>query len=356
MSPLKCIALLLSALVVSVSCQKQPEDENQNGSSSNPDSTRYLYIASGSCYVGGLTASSSAKTIARIDLATGNIHDVIVDYNTASPGDAPVGLVNADGNSLLALIENASGRRVDRVTKTSSGNAYQTYFTNATALNAVLRSMITAPDGALLISKSNSIEKFAAKTRVGTAPYVSAPAGACATTNVNITAVAVTPSFGHILYAHANTAPNNKIVAIKSTGYAVAGDCLNGTAISQTTAMPTGMVYIPSSNDILVTTGSTTAASNLVLSYPITETATTVSVGSQTVAYNNQSVIYGPSAIAYDAQTGYVYIANGSTSLANVIEKFTYDGTTKALTRVGSVPFAGAALQTGCITSMFVGN
>ncbi|WP_413569322.1 hypothetical protein ACLWBD_01770 [Bdellovibrio sp. HCB117] len=356
MSTAKYLVLLVVTLMLATACEQQIEDDgsSENDQATNP--TRFLYIASGSCYAGGPTPTSPSRTISRVNLATGNIHDIIVDYNAASPGDAPVAVINHDDSTILSLVENTSGRRVDRVTKSSNGNQYQTYFTNSTALNAVMRSMIVAADGALLISKSSSIEKFAAKSRVGTAAYVNAPGGACATTTTLISSVAVTPTYGHILYTHAAAAPNNKLNAIKSTGYVSAADCLASTSLTPTTALPTAMVYIPASNDVLVATGSTTAASNMVISYPITETASTVTIGAPTVAYNNTSVIYGPSAMAYDSETGFVYIANGSTSLANVIEKFTYDSTTKTLTRVGTVPFTGTSLQTNCISSMFVGN
>ncbi len=79
MGTLKYVVLLLSFFTLTVACEQKVDDDTNSSNGNAEPATRYLYISSGSCYVGGLAASTPARTISRIDLETGNIHDVIVD-------------------------------------------------------------------------------------------------------------------------------------------------------------------------------------------------------------------------------------------------------------------------------------
>jgi hypothetical protein len=206
------------ALCLLVACNK----------SDSPATTapRYMYVASGACYGGGVTTSTGSSTIVAYNLNTGQETALIADYNSFSPGDNPVAIAAYDPSHILVTIENASGRRVDVVSLTAL-NSITTYLTNSTALSGVLRAMELLSDGSLLISKSSAIEKFSSgKSRVlqGANPYINAPGGSCATSTTLISSLQ-TLSNGKILYAHAGATPNNKIGLISATGYSTAADC-----------------------------------------------------------------------------------------------------------------------------------
>jgi hypothetical protein len=264
----------------------------------------------------------------------------------------PVAIANKDDSHLLVVVENTGGRRVDVVNKDGSG--ISTYLTNTTALNGVMRSLKLLSDGSILVSKSSAIEKFnAARARVtmGTSPYVSAPASPCATSTTLISSVS-TLSNGKILYTHAAATPNNKFGIISSTGYAAAGDCLASQAAPTTTALPTASLVLPSGN-VLVSYGSTTAASNFIYSYDIN--VSTNAISNVTAAYTDFANVDGPSAMALDPETGDVFVANALNTY-NTIERFSYDGTTQLLTKEGSTPYIPANVYTRCVSAMVVGD
>lgn len=360
LSQLVSIGLLGTLVITSVSCQKPKKTEEAQpttDSSTTPVATapsKYLYVTSGSCYAGGLTPETASRTVAKINLSTGNVEGVIADY-TSYPGDNPVGIVNYDDNHVLVLVENASGRRIDIVDKSTTTNSFLTFLSNSTALSAQLRSMVQTPDGGLIVSKSTAIEKFSSgKSRVlvGVAPYVNAPAGSCATSTTLLSSLAVLNN-GKIVFAHAATA-QNRFGILSANGYSTAADCLSAQTAPIATAFPTAMLYLGSSSNLLVAYAGTAANVDYIYSYDINETTNAIS--GATKAYENTSVLRGVSAMTFDSSAGYIYAANGSTSLSNAIEKLSYDASTKTLTRIGTVPFSMPTVYHKCISAMTVAN
>lgn len=344
--------LLVSAISVALGvsgCAQQastPLADTLAGGSGIP----YLFVASGACYGGGVTTSTATSTVAAYDLASGQLSHMVADYGVLSPGDNPVGIQDYDQDRLMVVVENAGGRRVDLVQKDGSG--VSTYLVNTTALSAVVRALSISSDGSILVSKSSAIEKFGpSKSRIlqGANPWVNAPAAPCATSTTLISSVIQYPN-GKILYTHAAATPNNRFGLIASTGYSVAGDCLASTAGPATTALPTAAAVHPQGKT-LIAYGSTTTASNYIYSYDVNTTANTI--GGATAAYNNPAIINGPSAMAIDQSTGYVYVAN-AVSTFNTIEKFELSGS--ALTRVGIAPFISASAFTRCVSGIAIGR
>jgi hypothetical protein len=312
--------------------------------------TRYLYVASGACYGGGATLSTGAGTVVRYDLTTG-ARETIADYTTVGT-DLPVGVADWDNDNVLVAVEIAGARRLEIVNKRGLGR--YTIQSNATALSAQLRSVTRLEDGGFLVSKSTSVERFnSAGGRSALAPYINAPAGSCATSTTLITATAELNN-GKILYAHAAANPNNKIGVISANGYSSAADCLASQAAPVTTALPASMVYLSDVGHLLVGYGSAaaTAPSNQIWSYAVNET--TGAMSGATAAWTNFNVVSGPSAMAYDSTTGYVYVAS-SLSTLNTIERFTYDSSTKTLTRSGSTSYIAPSVYNRCISGMVVG-
>lgn len=312
-------------------------------------SEKYLYVASGACYGGGVaTSAGPANTIAKFSLSTGSFEKVVIDYNVLAPGDSPVAIYDYDSENILVLIENAAGRRIDKVKKDGSG--YSTFIVNATALNAVMRSIVMLNDFGLLVSKSSAIEKFnAAKARVtqGANPFVNAPAAPCATSTTLISSVAVHSS-GKIVYTHAAATPNNRFGVISSTGYAAAPDCLSGTAGPTTTALPTRALF-HSSGKLLISYGSTTAASNFIYSYDFNGTSGAVT--NPVAVFNDNSIVNGPSTMVEDPDSGDVFVAN-VTSTFNTIERFNFSS--NLLTRVSGNTFIPYSVYTRCVSDMKV--
>ncbi|MGZ3742814.1 MAG: hypothetical protein ACXVB1_10605 [Pseudobdellovibrionaceae bacterium] len=337
-------------LIFTSSCQQKTASD----SLSSP--TQYLYIQSGGCFAPtGLTASNASKTISRINLNTGVIDKTIADY-TANLTDIPVAIAPYDDDNLYVLVENTGGRRIEILNKKTA--ATTNFLTNSTALSAVVRTLTFGSDGTFLVSKSSAIERFASnKARLpsSTTPFMSAPAGTCATSTNAITATAFTTA-GDILYAHAfSGASLNNRIGMTTGSTSAASTCYQGVAAPTTASYPTAMIYISSMNDLLVAYSSSTLANNQIWQYTVDENAHTLTAAA-TASYTDTSVINGPTAMAYDSTTGYVYIANGTTGFANSIEKFSFDPTTKALTRVGTVPFSLPTVNHNCINSMYIGN
>lgn len=340
--------LLFALAFTATSCGQQQSDELDPGTAANgSSSSESLYVASGGCYGGGVTLSAGSGTIAAFDPATGAFRRVVVDYASYSPGDTPVAIADYDATHILVAVENTSGRRVDLVSK--FGQSVSTYLSNSTALNGVLRTSKFLDDGSLLISKSTAIEKFTpAKGRVlqGANAFVQAPASTCATSATLLSSLD-TLSNGKILLSHAAATPNNKLILISKSGYATTADCLNTQAAPTTTAMPTA-VLTHSSGKVLVSWGSTTAASNFVYSYPVN--ATTNAFGTPVAAFSDNGVLVnGPTAMTEDAFNGDVYVANGLSTM-NTIERFSFDSTAGTLTSK-SVRF-GPNIYTRCVSAM----
>lgn len=336
-----------------LACQKKAEEKTTDSNSSS--SNTFLYVSSGSCYAGGVTTSAGSNTIVRYILSTGYFERIVADYNSASPGDAPVSMVdnlsNPTAYQLLVAVENTAGRRIDYISK--YGGSPSTYLTNAN-LSGALRQLTALSDGSIMVSKSTAIERFSSgksRTTSGANPYISAPGSTCATSTTLIPSV-TTLSNGKIIFSHAAATPNNKIGIIASTGYSTTADCLSVQAAPTTTAMPTA-VLVHSSGKIITAWGSTTSASNFIYSYDLDATTNTWS--NPVASYTDFSIVNGISAIVEDKGTGDVYVANGA-STHNNIERFKFDSTTKVLTRVGVVPYIGTSLFTKCVSSMWISN
>jgi len=359
MTPKKSRGLFLlpfAVLVFCIGCQaKKASDSSSDSSTANQD--RYLYIQSGGCFAPtGLTASSASRTISRINLTTGVVDKTLADY-TAGLTDTPVAIAPYDNDNLYVLIENTGGRRIEILNKNTG--AISNFLTNSTALSAVVRTLTVGSDGSFLVSKSSAVERFASnKARLPSAAtvFLSAPAGTCVTSTNAITATAFTDA-GDILYAHSFTgASTNNRIGMTTGSPSAASTCYNGVAAPTTASYPTSMVYFTAGGikNLLVAYSSSTVANNQVWQYTVDETAHTITAAGA-AAYTNAAVLNGPTAMAYDSISGYVYVANGTTAFANSIEKFTYDSTAKTLTRVGTMPFSSPTIQHNCINSMFVG-
>jgi hypothetical protein len=342
------VGLFVLGLGIVTSCQPKAADD--------VTADRYLYIQSGGCFAPtGLVASAASKNISRINLSTGAVDRTIVDYNSALT-DTPVAIAPLDDDNLYVLVENTGGRRIEIVNKKTALAA--NFLTNSTALSGVVRTLTIGTDGSFLVSKTTAVERFSssrARLPNSATVFLSAPAGTCVTSTNAITATAFTNA-GDILYAHSfSGASTNNRIGITTGAASAASTCYNGQAAPTTASYPTSMVYIKSMNHLLVAYSSSTAANNQVWQYTIDEAGHTITPAAA-AAYSNASVINGPTAMAYDESTGSVYVANGTTTMANVIEKFTYDPTAKTLTRVGTVPFSQATVNHNCINSMFVGK
>lgn len=345
-----------------VACEPKVEDASSTGT--------HLYITSGTCYVGsGLTAETPSRTVSKLNLTTGVVDEIIMDYNTVNSADRPQSVIDYDSQNLLVLVENSVSynRRIDLVKKKGSSQ-FSTYLSDSTILTTtntnVVRDMVRTPDGGILISRSVAAEKVSSskgRVTVGANAFINAPTGgSCGTANNTLISAVVALPNSKYIFAHASATPNNRVVFVNNTsGYSASADCSSAVSAPATTTFPTAMVYISSATTantgyLLVSYSSSTAAQDYIYAYDVNET--TGAITGATKAYENSSVLRGISAMAYDSTTGGIFVSNGSTTLANGIERFTFDATTKTLTRVGSVPFAGTSLYTKCITGMTVAN
>lgn len=313
---------------------------------------KYIYVSSGTCYAGGVATSTGSATIARFRYEDGAFDSIVMDYNTFAPGDFPVGLLNFDNENLLVAIENASGRRVDKVAK--DGSQFNVFLLNSTALSGILRDIKRSADGSILISKSTAIEKFTtSKARVtqGANPFISAPGSVCATTATLISSFALMPN-DKIAFVHAAASPNNKLNLISSSGYVTTADCLGTLAAPVTTAMPTSVIY-HSSGYLVVAYGSITPASNLIGAYTLDYENNII--GSFIESFKDLSVINGPTVMYEDPVTKEIYIANGAAAYNN-IEKFTIDSMTGLMQRVGQSSFIPQNIFTRCVTGILISN
>lgn len=308
---------------------------------------KFLYVASGTCFTGGVATSTGSATVAKYDLATGALSQLVIDYNTFGLGDMPNAIKNFTGNQFLVGIENAGGRRVDIVGR--DGTGLTTYLTNATALNAAFRDLVILGDSSILIAKATAVEKFSpsrARVTQGANPFVNAPAGSCATSTTAFSSSITLPD-GKIVYAHAAATPNNKIGVISATGYAAAGNCLAAQAAPTTTALPTAVAYHQLSGKLLVAYSSTTSASNFVYSYDIDLASGAIS--NPIAAWTDFAIVYGASKMIVDQSTGFIYIANGASTYNN-IEKFSISA--GVLTKIGTLPFINTGVYTRCIAGL----
>ena len=314
----------------------------------NNPASRYLYVASGACFGGGVALATGSGTIAKINLENGAT-TLLKDYRTPSSSDQPAGLASYNSAQLLTIIENTAGRRIEFVSKFGSGSS--PFFTNAVALASVTRSLSLLSDGGMLVADTVSVEKFSSSGGRVSAPFISAPAAPCATSTTQVMNTAET-SVGKLLMVHAAATPNNKTNLISATGYVVAGDCLASITGFATTALPTAALH-HSSGKLLIAYGSTTLTSNAIYAYDINLTANTIT--NPVAAFTNTAVVNGPTAMIEDTATGKVYVAMGTSSF-NTIEQFTFNSTTKLLSRDTTTPFAPNSIYTRCVSGMAVGS
>ncbi len=329
---------------------------------------RYLYVSSGVCFSGAgnttFTTSTASNLIYRIDLESALRENVLADYNTApaQAGDSPAGLALKNASTVMTMVETTSGRRIEIVKK--DGSDRSPFTSSAFVLSGVLRALVLGTDGAVFLSKSTAIEKMSAlavRQTVGAAlPWVSAPAGSCATSTTMITSVALLPS-GKLVFAHAGAA-QNRIGVISDTGYSAVANCLAATNAPVAAASPTALALADSNTDLLVAyAGTTTAAGmNAIYTYDIADSTGLITNPTKLLDANTGASIFGISAMAYDGGTQHLYVAtsNGtSTTITNYnIEKFKYDATAKTLNKVGVLPFYPFGFDTKCINGLVVGE
>lgn len=375
----KIIPAILSTSFL-FTCAKPLADDDSKISSSG--SSGYLYVTSGMCYSGNgnttFTNLTSSNLVYRIDLASGQKDMTLADYNTnpAVYGDTPISIGKLNSETMYVLVDNpstGSARRIEYVPIKEKG-ARTTFSLNTTALNTTLRGMIVDANGDLLINKANQIEKITSNNiRIlnGANPYITSPAAPCATSTSNMTKI-VQFNNKFIGFIHA-AAGQNRIGIVKPTGYSTAGDCSLGANAPNTGSYPTAMTYDNVNNYLIVAYAANSTATdiNSIYAYPVSETSTSVTLGTGQKIYDvslypatYSYLLYGISDMRLDTRTNSLYVATAvstaTTVLNYAIEKLNYDysqiGTanTAVLTKTGSTPFYTFGSDTKCISSMLI--
>lgn len=378
--------ILLLALSVSVGCSKEKDEASTQPETAPPPQTvepvpeepppppKYLYVASGLCQAGQnttFTATTASNLVYRLAVETGQRADTgaLADYNKlpASFGETPVSIAPFDDDHLLVLVEKAGARKVEKVSK--SVDAPRVTLTSDTGLLAnTLTRLVPGVGSSFVVARVNGMGLMTSMGLTAQANFVTNNPGApCGTSNAKYASIQVTKE-GHILFVN-SAANNNRIGVIRKTGGTAS--CLSGLNAPQTGAWPTAIQYIASANQVLVAyAGNTTLDDiNSIYVYDLTEDATSATLSNPVQVYDASEfpgtypyLLYGISAMAHDSESGHLYLATAITAnsaLANfnyVIEKFTYDPTTKSLTRIGDAPFYGYGADTKCISEMFVGH
>lgn len=328
---------------------------------------KHLYVSTGVCYSGTnttFTATTSSNQSYRLSLTSGQKELSMADYYSlpANSGDSPVGLVDVDSTSAMILVENTSGRRIEKLSK--ANNPTRTIFTNnATVLSATLKGIVKTSDGGYLVAKTAGIEKLTSQgIRMG-APYIGTALGAtCGATNANINGVAVTPS-GKIIYINA-AASNNRWGIISANGYSTATDCLGAQAAPDVNAYPVAVQYIASHSQIMVAYAGNAITANLNSIYVYDFNDTTNAISNATKIYDSNTyvsagyLLYGISAMVYNPEDRTLFVAtaisNATTVVNYSIEKLAYNPDAKTLTRSASVPFYSYGVDTKCISSLMI--
>ncbi len=330
--------VFLATVLVVLSCAK-----SETPSSPGTTSQKYLYIATGASYAGNtVSVPTPGKIIAKFSL-DGKLVYKVRDYNDGS-GDYPIGILNYDSKYLLALIENTSGRRIVRVAKDGSGSETN-FFINNSSLSAVLRAFTATPDGGVLVSKSSAIEKVnssRARITLGGNPFISGPAGNCATTTTLVTAMAYGP-LNSIFMAHA-AAGENQINVISSTGYAAAADCLGYTDAPAATDYPTAMIY-HSSGKMLVSYCNDATLTHRIYSYDVTN----ATINNASKIFDDNSVLQGMTSMV-EMPDATILVA--STTFGTV-ERFTY-GAGKLIKATST--FLSPSQETASVSGMFIAD
>jgi len=407
--------LALSLSLIATSCSKK-EEETLNSLIGSINKT--LYVSTGSCNSGtGITTytTTATRTVEQFLLESGIHLGTLIDYNYAGTFAAathPKNVVD-NGDSLFILNENAtttSERKIIKVPKTNP-LSFTNYYSNATVLSGAMVGLTIDNEGSMLISKTTAIEKINTtpiRIPAGTNPWVNAPGGACATSTTFISNVAALPpasgiTTGRIIFTHQGaTAVANRIGIIAQTGYYSTADCLNGVQISSVThtkasnltsgtvafntngTSPTSMAYIPYTSGTITgklivsyangqTSNNNAGVYNLnhgLVIWDISETSTTATLTNPIVLYDNTSYVFGISAMAYDGESGYLYVATAgepgavnqtTNSYGYNIEKFslTFNASgAPQLTRLlyNNQPFIKGGAYTKCVSGLTIGK
>jgi hypothetical protein len=209
---------------------------------------------------------------------------------------------------------------------------------------------------------------------------------------------------GKLIFAHTgNTAALNRLAIISQDGYNATGPvgCIDGFQVTSVThhyssnvtgpaiafdaakgVNITSMIYISTGTGTgkLITSYSTANNADLnnstnqnfaIVAWDVNETSTTAAtITNPMIMYREYDKIFGISAMAYDAQTGYLYAATASqpgvanqttNSYGYKIEKFSLDISNTAdpkltLIQANSRPFLERSLATKCISSLLVAD
>lgn len=397
------------------SCSKKLEDTLN---SLTDLSNKSIYVSTGSCNSGsGLTTytTTATRTVEFFQLDTGIHLGTLLDYNYAGNFTAathPKNIID-NGDSLFILNENATTTSERRVIKVPKANplSYSNYYSNPTVLSGSMVGLAIDNEGSMLIGKTTAIEKINTtpiRIPAGANPWVSAPAGSCATSTTFMSSIVALPpvsgnTTGRIIYTHqGTTAAVNRIGIVSQSGYYAAADCLTGLQISSTThtkasnlttgtvafntngTSPTSMVYIPYTSGTITgklivsysngqTSNNNAGTYNLnhgIVIWDISETTTTATLTNPIVLYDNVSYLFGISAMTYDPDSGYLYVATaGEPGAANQttngygynIEKFslTFNATgAPLLTRLlyNNQPYIKGGAYTKCVSGLTIGK
>ena len=346
--------------------KKDSQSEETNPSTSAEAKIKYLYVTTGACYSGGnttFTTTTASNLIYRLSLTNGQKNLQLADYYSlpANPGDSPISLIEQDSENLLILVENTTGRRIEKLAK-SNNPARPLFSSNSTVLSSTLRQMIKTSDNGLLISKSSGIEKISSQgMRIGT-PYVASNMGATCGTNTNITAVATTTS-GKIFFTNA-VAANNRFGVIAANGYSTASDCLAVQAAPNVNSFPVAITYLEAYHQVIVAYAGNSLSPDINSIYVYDFNDSTNTLSNPTKLYDANTYItagylmYGISAMAYNSDESSFYVStaiSSATTVVNyVIEKLNYNPVSKTLSRVGSIPFYNFGVDTKCISHLLV--
>lgn len=354
-------------ILILTACNEKKKEETPVVEPVSTVVPKHLYVSTGACYSGTnttFTTATAANQTYRLNLTTGQKELSIADYFSlpANPGDSPVGLVDVDSSNLMILVENASGRRIEKLPK--SANPTRTIFSsNTTALSAAVKGIVKTSDGGFLIAKTAGIEKLTSQgVRMGT-PYIGTALGAtCGATNANINNVAVTTS-GKIIYTNA-AASNNRWGVISPNGYSTAADCLAAQAAPDVNAYPVAIQFIPSYSQILIAYAGNSLNANLNSIYVYDFNDSTNVISNATKIYDANTyvaagyLLYGISSMVYNPDDRTLFVAtaisNATTVVNYSIEKLNYNPDTKALSRSSSVPFYSYGVDTKCVSSMMI--
>jgi hypothetical protein len=340
------LRVLLSLVLILVCSCGQEDAETES----------FIYVASGTAYTGnGVTAATPSQTVAKFN-SDGTFNSVIRDY-TLDPNNSPVALANYDSDNLLVLVQNASGRRVELVSKNGTTNT--TFISNGTALVGTLRGLFATPDGGWLVSRNTAIaiEKFNSSlsrvTVAGNSFVSTAPATNCLAAASTIPKMTIGPS-ENIFFIRADGAANGQRISIvSSTGLAVVGDCLAAylvpTGVNNTAYYGTSLLY-HSTGKLLVSFSNNTGAIHQIYSYTVTAN----SVAAPILAYNNVSILQGITSMR-EMPDGTVLVSSGATGF-NTIERFTFDSSAGTLSRIGSTSFMGQSVFTKSISDFIIAD